>query len=291
MLTIDPRTTPQKDMHQYLLASVAPRPIAFVSTIDGEGNTNLAPYSFYNAFSSNPPIVVFSSNRRSDNNTTKDTLHNIELNREAVINVVSYHIVRQMTLASIDYDHNISEFDKAGFTEVPSELVKPPRVLESPVQMECKIEQIIALGDGPGAGHLIICHVVKMHIDERVLDEQNRIDVHKIDLMGRMGRAFYVRASGDAVMPILQPFNEIGIGFDQLPKSILQSTILSGNDLAEIASLTSLPNAAEVAQYWEENQLSGKFKDLETLHSYAKGIIKQREIAAKVLMGAEYGLI
>jgi flavin reductase (DIM6/NTAB) family NADH-FMN oxidoreductase RutF len=291
MLTIDPLTTPQKDMHQYLLASVAPRPIAFVSTIDGEGNANLAPYSFYNAFSSNPPIVVFSSNRRSDNNTTKDTLHNIEQNMEAVVNVVSHNIVRQMTLASIDYDHNISEFDKAGFTEVPSELVKPPRVLESPVQMECKVSQIIALGDGPGAGHLIICHVVKMHIDERVLDDQNRIDVHKIDLMGRMGRAFYVRASGEAVMPILQPFNEIGIGFDQLPKSILHSAVLSGNEIAEIASLPALPDAAAVNQYWEEHQLSGKFADLAALHTYAKAVIKQREIAAKLLMGAEFGLV
>lgn len=291
MLTIDPLTTPQKDMHQYLLASVAPRPIAFVSTIDGEGNANLAPYSFYNAFSSNPPIVVFSSNRRSDNNTTKDTLHNIEQNMEAVVNVVSHNIVRQMTLASIDYDHNISEFDKAGFTEVPSELVKPPRVLESPVQMECKVSQIIALGDGPGAGHLIICHVVKMHIDERVLDDQNRIDVHKIDLMGRMGRAFYVRASGEAVMPILQPFNEIGIGFDQLPKSILHSAVLSGNEIAEIASLPALPDAAAVNQYWEEHQLSGKFADLAALHTYAKSVIKQREIAAKLLMGAEFGLV
>ncbi len=291
MLTIDPLTIPQKDMHQYLLASVAPRPIAFVSTIDGEGNANLAPYSFYNAFSSNPPIVVFSSNRRSDNNTTKDTLHNIEQNMEAVVNVVSHNIVRQMTLASIDYDHNISEFDKAGFTELPSELVKPPRVLESPVQMECKVSQIIALGDGPGAGHLIICHVVKMHIDERVLDDQNRIDVHKIDLMGRMGRAFYVRASGEAVMPILQPFNEIGIGFDQLPKSILHSAVLSGNEIAEIASLPALPDAAAVNQYWEENQLSGKFADLAALHTYAKAVIKQREIAAKLLMGAEFGLV
>ena len=157
--------------------------------------------------------------------------------------------------------------------------------------MECKVSQIIALGDGPGAGHLIICHVVKMHIDERVLDDQNRIDVHKIDLMGRMGRAFYVRASGEAVMPILQPFNEIGIGFDQLPKSILHSAVLSGNEIAEIASLPALPDAAAVNQYWEENQLSGKFADLAALHTYAKAVIKQREIAAKLLMGAEFGLV
>ena len=291
MLTIDPKSTPQKDMHQYLLASVAPRPIAFVSTVDEEGNDNLAPYSFFNAFSSNPPIVVFSSNRRSDNNTTKDTLHNIELNKEAVINVVSHEIVRQMTLTSIDFEKNISEFDKGGFTPIPSDLVKPARVKESPVQMECKIEQIIPLGDGPGAGHLIICHVVRMHINEKVLDDQKRIDINEIDLRGRTGRAFYVRASGDAVMPILQPFNAIGIGFDLLPKSIRNSTVLTGNEIAEIASLAALPTQESVEAYWEENKLKGKFKNLEELHLFAKPMVIEKENAAKILMGVEYGLL
>jgi len=291
MLSIDPKSTPQKDMHQYLLASVAPRPIAFVSTIDENGNDNLAPYSFFNAFSSNPPIVVFSSNRRSDNNTTKDTLHNIEQNMEAVINVVSHDIVRQMTLTSIDFDKGVSEFVKGGFTPIPSDIVKPSRVKESPVQMECKVDQIIPLGTGPGAGHLIVCNVVKMHIDDRVLDDQNRIDINKIDLMGRMGRAFYVRASGEAVMPILQPFNQMGIGFDQLPKSILNSKVLTGNEIAEIASLAELPSNELVESYWKENQLIGKFENIDALHQFAKPNILQKEIAAKILMGVEYGLL
>lgn len=248
MLTITPGTIPTADLHQYLLGAVAPRPICFASTVDLVGNMNLAPYSFFNVFSSNPPIAVFSSNRRVGNNTTKDTLANVIATRQVVINVVTYPIVRQMALCSIDYPHEVSEFDKGGFTPLASELVRPFRVKESPVQMECKVTDIISLGEQPGAGNLIICEVLLMHIAESILDEQQRIDPNKIDLMARMGRAFYCRASGNAIHHIYQPFNKIGIGFDQLPPYIKHSRVLTGNHLAQFAALTQLPDAHTIAQ-------------------------------------------
>ncbi|MEQ8707236.1 MAG: flavin reductase family protein [Phaeodactylibacter sp.] len=241
MKVIDPKSTSTKDLHQYLLGAIAPRPIAFASTVDEHGNHNLAPYSFFNCFSSNPPILVFSSNRRVSDNTTKDTLHNIMQTREVVINVVNYNIVRQMALTSVDYPSEVSEFKKAGLTPVPSDLVKPMRVEESPAQMECKVKEIIPLGEEGGAGHLIICEVVRMHIQESVLDEDGKINPHKIDLMGRMGRAFYVRASGESIHKIFQPFNVPGIGFDALPEGIRNSRVLTGNNLGMLASLPEAP--------------------------------------------------
>lgn len=240
-MVIDPKQIATKDLHQYMLGSIAPRPIAFVSTMDKNGVVNLAPFSFFNAFSSSPPIVVFSANRRVSDNSTKDTLTNIEQTRECVINVVSYAIVRQMSLTSIDYPSDVSEFDKAGFKALPSDVVKAPRVSESPVNMECKVQDIITLGTQGGAGHLIICNVVRMHINDRILDGEGKIDPDRIDLMGRLGRAFYVRASGSAVHKIYQPYHELGIGFDQLPQHIKNSPVLTGNQLAEIAAMTSLP--------------------------------------------------
>jgi flavin reductase (DIM6/NTAB) family NADH-FMN oxidoreductase RutF len=248
MLTIDPLQIAQKDLHQFMLGSVAPRPIAFVSTVDEHGNPNLAPYSFYNAFSSNPPIIVFSSNRRGENNTTKDTLHNIMATKEAVINVVNYDIVHQMAVCSIEYPSGVSEFSKSGLTPIPSELVAPPRVKESPVHLECKVQEVITLGDKGGAGHLIICHVVRMHIAQHIMDANGRIDPHKIDLVGRLGRSYYTRASGDSIFTLVQPFNAIGVGFQALPQSAQQSHILTGNNLGQLAALTALPTTTEVLQ-------------------------------------------
>jgi flavin reductase (DIM6/NTAB) family NADH-FMN oxidoreductase RutF len=244
-MIIDPKNIAVNDLHQFILGAVAPRPIAFVSTVDENGIPNLAPYSFFNAFSSNPPILVFSSNRRVGNNTTKDTLHNVQVTRQCVIQVVTHDIVRQMALSSIDYPAEVDEFKKAGFTPLPSIHVKAFRVKESPVQMECEVQDIITLGDHGGAGHLVICRVLCMHVDERVLDENQRIDPDKIDLMGRLGRAYYARASGAAVETIYQPFNEIGIGFDQLPDAIRLSPILTGNEIAEFAALTHAPVLSE----------------------------------------------
>ena len=245
MRTITPGEVSVKDMHQYLLGTVAPRPIAFVSTVDEDGRPNVAPYSFFNAFSSNPPIVVFSSNRRVDDNTTKDTLHNIRVTGECVINAVSHSIVRQMAIASVGYDAGVSEFEEAGLTPIPSDLVKPFRVRESPAHMECKLKEIITLGEHGGAGHLIICDVVRMHISESVLDG-DRIDPHKMDLMGRMGRAYYVRASGEAVQTIVQSVVDIPIGYQGLPQSALTSHVLTGNDLGYMAGALKLPDILEV---------------------------------------------
>ncbi|HRX28821.1 MAG TPA: flavin reductase family protein [Saprospiraceae bacterium] len=232
---IDPKEIATKDLHQFIIGGIAPRPIAFVSTVDEYGRENLAPYSFFNAFSSNPPILVFSSNRKVSDNTTKDTLHNIEMTKEAVINVVNYPIVRQMALASVEFPRGISEFEKTGLSTEPSTVVKPPRVKESPMNFECRVKEIITLGDKGGAGHLIICEVVGIHIDSNVLTN-GRIDPQKIDLMGRMGRMYYVRASGDAVMEIVQMVNAQPIGYDKLPGHIKRSDILTGNDIGILAA-------------------------------------------------------
>jgi flavin reductase (DIM6/NTAB) family NADH-FMN oxidoreductase RutF len=216
---IVPGEIPTKDLHQYIIGSVAPRPIAFVSTLDENGIQNLAPYSFFNAFSSNPPIVVFSSNRRVSDNTTKDTLHNVRVSKECVVNVVPYDIVRQMSLASVEFPREISEFVKVGLTPEPSETINAPRVLESPVNLECKVKDIIELGEHGGAGHLIICEVTMIAVSETVLNG-DRLDPHKLDLMGRLGRNYYVRASGPALMEIYQSVTEIPIGFDGLDPKI-----------------------------------------------------------------------
>lgn len=243
---IDPKSTPTKDLHQYLLGSVAPRPIAFVSTKDKEGRDNIAPYSFFNAFSSNPPILVFSSNRRVRDNSTKDTLQNVLDNKEAVINVVNYNIVRQMAIASVEFPAGTSEFEKSNLTPISSDLVNASCVKESPVNMEVKVKDVITLGEHGGAGHLIICEVVRIHIDENILDG-DRINPHKIDLMGRMGRSYYVRASGEAVKTIYQSVTDIPIGYGALPQAIKTSDILSANDIATLAAQTTKPGDKEIS--------------------------------------------
>ncbi len=282
MLSIDPTQIATKDLHQFMLAAVSPRPIAFASTISTDGQPNLAPYSFFNAFSSNPPILIFSSNRRVANNTTKDTLRNVQDTGEVVINVVSHSIVRQMAIASIEYGSEVNEFEKAGFTPLASERVRPFRVAESPVQMECKVERIIPLGDQGGAGNLIVCHIVLMHIAEEVLNEKGRIDPHKIDLMGRMGRFYYVRASGAAVEEIVQEVSSIGIGFDGLPDALRHSKILTGNNLGQIAGLPALPSpeAAMALLATDERArliLSGKNAAFE-MQAYAKEVLDQNDV-------------
>lgn len=264
---IDPKQTATKDLHQFILGSIAPRPIALVSSIDDDGVANLAPYSFFNAFSSNPPIAVFSSNRTVANNTTKDTLRNADEQKELVINMVSYDIVRQMTLSSVSYPSDVSEFEKSGLTAIDSDLIKAPRVKESPVNMECRVKEIITLGDQGGAGHLIICEILRLHIDEDVIDD-NRINPHKIDLMGRMGRSYYVRASGDAISSIYQSVVEIPIGYDKLPEHIRQSNILSANDIAALAGELEFPE-----------KISATEEDLSAVHKKAKALIEQDKVA------------
>ena len=293
MLKIDPREVSQGDLHQYLLGCVAPRPIAFASTVDENGNPNIAPYSFFNCFSSAPPIVVFSSNRRGTDNTTKDTLHNIEATGEVVINMVSHSIVRQMAVASVAFPEGVSEFKKSGLTPIASDIVKPYRVAESPAHLECKVQQVISLGDQGGAGNLIICEVVKMHIDENVLDEDKKIDPQKIDLMGRMGRAFYVRASGENISKIFQPVGKITVGFDQLPESVRTSDILTGNNLGQLAGLPQLPSEADIMELKNDEEMQSILSSenaKETLHMFAKTILDEtdnRKFAAEVLLLAD----
>jgi len=295
MAVIDPKQVATRDFHQFLLGAVAPRPIAFVSTVDEEGNANLAPYSFFNAFSSNPPILVFSSNRRVVDNTTKDTLANVIATKEVVISVVNYDIVRQMTVASVQFDSDISEFEKAGLTPVPAEEVKPFLVKESPVNMECRVREVQTLGEHGGAGHLIICEVIKMHIKDEVIDKNGRIDPHKIDLMGRMGRAFYVRASGDAIKTIVQPVTELTIGYEALPASIKKSEVLSGNNIGQLAGLTDSPGKEDVLALRKNDaavkKALKKENPVKALHELAKTILEddnQRKYGARIAWLGEY---
>lgn len=228
---------------QFLMqGAIAPRPIAFASTINAKGDVNLSPFSYFNCFSSNPPILVFSPARRVRDNTTKHTLDNVKEVPEVVVNVVSYSIVEQTSLASTEYGDGVNEFIKAGLTELKSELVSPPRVAESPVQFECKVNEIKALGDGPGAGNMIICEVLKMHVNDHILEESGKfIDPNKIDLVSRLGGSWYGRASGEALFTIPKPLATKGIGFDALPESIVNSKVLTGNQLARLANVEAIP--------------------------------------------------
>lgn len=292
MLTIDPKEIATKDLHQFMLAAVAPRPIAFASTISLDGVRNLAPYSFFNAFSSNPPIVIFSSNRRVANNTTKDTLKNVQDTGEVVINVVSHNIVRQMAIASVEYGPEVDEFVKAGFTPLPSEMIRPFRVAESPVHMECKVDQILPLGEGGGAGNLIVCRIVLMHIAESVLNDKGRIDPHKIDLMGRMGRFYYARASGNAVEEIVQEVTTMAIGFDGLPPGIRHSHVLTGNNLARLAALPALPDAATAAALLAGNARAHAIQAITEWHQYMQEVLEAGQVelgaALAVMLGERF---
>lgn len=248
MLSIDPKEIPTAKLHSYLLGAVAPRPIAFASTIDAEGNPNLSPFSFFNVFSANPPIMIFSPARRVKNNTTKHTLENALATKEVVINVVNYDIVQQMSLSSTDYAAGVNEFEKAGLTMLASEKVKPFRVAESPVQFECKVNEVVSLGNEGGAGNLIICEVVKLHVKESVLNERGTIDHYKIDLVARAGGSFYSRAR-NGFFEIPKPIATLGIGVDQIPEVIRTSTILTGNDLGMLGNVEELPTEAAIQEF------------------------------------------
>ncbi len=253
MLSINPNEISTPELHAYLLGAVAPRPICFASTVDKEGNVNLSPFSFFNVFSANPPIMVFSPARRVRGNTTKHTLENVLETEEVVINIVSYHMVQQMSLSSTEYPKGVNEFLKAGFTEVPSEVVKPPRVGESPVQFECKVREVIALGEEGGAGNLVIAEVVRLHINEDVLNVDGVIDPVKIDTVSRLGANWYSRAK-NGLFEVPKPLRTLGVGVDALPEAIRKSRILTGNDLGMLGNVEQLPeSAATKASFEEEN--------------------------------------
>lgn len=296
MLSIDPKNTAIPKLHGYLLGAIGPRPIAFASTMDKEGNPNLSPFSFFNVFSANPPIAIFSPARRGRDNTTKHTYENVKEVNEVVLNIVTYDMVQQTSLSSTEYPKGVNEFVKAGFTPVPSELVKPFRVGESPVQLECKVLEVKELGTGGGAGNLVICEVLLMHIDERILNENGVIDQQKIDLVGRMGGNWYCRAHGNALFEVEKPLTTLGVGVDSIPEKIRFSKILSGNDLGKLGNAEKLPAANEIDLY-RKQELSVLFSQYATdrkalnhaLHQKAKELLEEEKIidAWKVLLAGE----
>lgn len=244
--SINPQDIPVPELHGYLLSAIAPRPIAFASTVDKAGNVNLSPFSFFNVFGANPPIVIFSPARNGRTNTNKHTFENAKETEECVINIVNYPMVEQMSLASTGYDKGVNEFVKAGFTEIKSEIVKAPRVKEAPVQLECIVQQIIETGNGGGAGNLVICKVVKIHINENYLDNDGKIDSIKMDLVARMGGSWYCHATPEAMFEIPKPLLTKGIGVDALPEGIRNSEVLSGNNLGRLGNLEAIPTADEI---------------------------------------------
>ena len=280
-LSLDPKQLSVGALHGYLLAAVAPRPIAFASTIDKDGNVNLAPFSFFNVFSSNPPIMIFSPARSGRDNTTKHTYQNVKEVAEVVINIVHYPIVEQMSLASTAYDKGVNEFVKAGLTEFPSDLVKPPRVKESPVAFECRVNEVVELGTTGGAGNLIISEVLKIHIRKEFLDDTDKLDTTKLDLVGRMGGSWYARASGNALFEIPKPITTRGIGIDQLPEHVRNSTVLTGNNLARLGNQEKLPDDNTIALVWEEYKEileDNSDNTIVSVHTIARALLQKNEV-------------
>lgn len=291
MLSFEPHTLSPAQLQGYLQSAVAPRPIAFASTMDKNGKPNLSPFSFFNVFSSNPPILVFSPARRVRNNTTKHTLENCEATKQVVINVVNYDIVQQASLSSTEYPDGVNEFLKSGLTMLPSDMVKPYRVAESPVQMECKVNQIIALGNQGGAGNLIICEVLKIHIHENILDDNNMIDQSKIDLVSRLGGNWYSR-SNQGLFEVEKPITSLGIGVDAIPDYIKKSKAFDGNDLGKLGNVESLPTQEEITIFVKQNfAVKGVLSsdDAMKIHQKAKEYLNNNDAlsAWKVLLAKQ----
>ncbi|UNY99506.1 flavin reductase family protein [Zhouia spongiae] len=288
MLSINPKDTPTAQLHGYMLGAVAPRPIAFASTIDADGRPNLSPFSFFNVFSSNPPVMIVSPNRRVRDNTTKHTFENAKETREMVINVVNFDIVQQMSLSSTEYPEGVNEFEKAGLTMLPSDEVKPFRVAESPVQFECKIREIIELGAEGGAGNLILCEVVKLHINEQVLNAEGKIDQYKIDLVSRLGGNWY-GSLREGLFEVPKPLSTLGIGVDQLPEQIRLSKVLTGNDLGKLGNVEVLPSNEEIKAFITATpELNGTLDKMteEDLHKRSQEYLNKNDVlsAWKVLL-------
>jgi flavin reductase (DIM6/NTAB) family NADH-FMN oxidoreductase RutF len=274
-MTIDPKEIHFSKVHGYLLGAVVPRPIAFASSIDSSGNINLSPFSFFNCFGANPPILVFSPARRGRDNTTKDTYENVLEVPEVVINIVNYSMVQQASLASGEFPKGVNEFVKAGLTQVPSLFVSPPRVGESPASFECKVLQVIPTGDQGAAGNLVICQVVLMHIKDEILDADGKIDPFKLDAVARMGGDWYCRANGESLFRLPQPGNKIGIGIDQLPEEIRKSKVLTGNDLGLLGSVQRFPGSDMINQVKTRAEFREAGKSPEKIHLLAKAYLKE----------------
>lgn len=279
-MRFDPKDLPVPKVHALLLGAVTPRPIAFASTVDKDGNVNLSPFSFFNCFGSNPPLLIFSPARRGRDNTVKNTYENVQEVGEVVINVVSYEMVQQANLASAEFPKGVNEFVKAGFTEVPSLKVKPPRVKESPVSMECKVLQVIRTGDQGGAGNLVICEVVMIHVKDEILDSDGRIDPFKLDAVARLGGDWYCRVQGDSIFKVPKPLDRASLGIDQLPASIRNSKILSGNDLGMLGNVESLPERIAIDDIVLIDEMAkAKAGGEDELHLLAKKYLTKGDIA------------
>ncbi|TFF38744.1 flavin reductase family protein [Mucilaginibacter psychrotolerans] len=287
MLTLDTSNLSPLELQNYLHYAIAPRPICLASTVDAEGNVNLSPFSFFNMFSTNPPVCVFSPARRVRDNTTKHTLENILAVPECVINIVNYDIVQQVSLSSVEYPAGVDEFMKSGLTPLPSELVRPPRVAESPVQFECVIIDVISLGDGPGAGNLVIAEIKLIHINEDILDETGRIDQEKIDLVARLGGDWYCRVTADNLFKVAKPVRTMGIGVDAIPYAIRNSKVLTGNNLGQLGNVEALPTDEEIEAFAQSDVIKELFDatigDSQTrelqLHLHAKHLLDDGLVA------------
>jgi len=296
MLKVIPSQVKVSEIHQYMLDSIAPRPIAFVSTIDKDGHVNLSPFSFFNAFGANPPILIFSPALRGRDGATKNTLDNIKEVKECVINIVNYNMVQQMSLASTEYPKGVNEFVKAGLTEEKSEMVTPPRVKEAPVQIECIVKDVISTGDKGGAAQLVICEIAIMHIKEEVIGENGRIDPIKIDQVARMGGNWYTRAI-KGLFDIPKPLTKLGIGVDQLPASIKNSSILTGNDLGMLGNSERFPTQEEISEFKNGEEVKRFLHALEAdsenlttaVHIAAHNLLSENKIndALLILMSIE----
>ncbi len=280
MITIDPVAVSTAKLHGLMLGAIGPRPIAFASTMTKNGDPNLSPFSFFNVFSANPPILIFSPARRVRDNTTKHTLDNAISTKEVVINIVNYDIVQQMSLSSTEYPDDVNEFVKSGLTMVSSEKVKPYRVAESPVQFECKVNEIVAMGDEGGAGNLIICEVLLMHINENIMDENNKIDQYKIDQVARMGGNWYTRAS-KGMFEVPKPLSTMGIGVDALPEAIKNSPIFTGNDLGKLANIEGIPEKTAASTFVNKhNDIKDKIQQANQIeiHKFAKQYLDRNDV-------------
>ena len=294
MLTLHTAGMKPAELQNYLQYAIAPRPICFASTIDKVGNVNLSPFSFFNLFGTNPPMCVFSPARRVRDNSTKHTLENVLEVGECVINIVNYSMVQQTSLASVEYPRGVNEFAKAGFTAIPSEMVKPPRVAEAPVQLECLIRNVIPLGDQNGAGNLIMSEIMIIHIQDNVLDEDGKIDQEKIDLVARLGGDWYCRVTKENLFKVAKPVKTIGIGVDAIPPSIRNSGILTGNNLGQLGNVEMLPTREEIDCLKDSHEMQEMLKETEddrelreaTIHAKAKSLLDNGDVntAWKVLL-------
>lgn len=298
MRTFIPSELDPRQRSQYLLGTIGPRPIAFVSTLDRKGRPNLAPYSFFNVFSSTPPVLIFSANSRVRDGKPKDTLQNIRETGELVINLVTYPMAHQMALAGLDYDQGVNEFEKSGFTPLPSEKVKPYRVKESPVHFECKLLEVKALGEHSGAANLVIAEAVRIHLDERIIDPDQKIDPRKLDIIGRLGGFNYSRVHGESIFEVVQPRSGLALGFDALPQSVRTSAILSGQELALLAGQTQWPAQEEVDAFAKENAMASFLSSLpeesgartEVIHKKIRALLQQETPAEALKLIAACGL-